>query len=600
MPDYLQFLRECCRDEAAFERLKEILASAFKDEKFCQQIGCLEPTQPENNRSLPNLKCQPPKQSFSESESSKAIARIGGYEEEIIGDSSIEINARVNPLLRVKMQQLLQEKGGVRDVECQFYNKSGEVLVGLLSAEVTNFSSQQYELTVKTNITDRQRAKVQVSPLESVCTSPQADSKGFCKTPLLGEMALRIRKSLNLEQILNTTVEEVRQFLQADRVFIGCIDEEGLGEILAESVTATWLPMKGWKLNESYVREIKSFYELETVRAIADTSKVEKTAFLNEYYTKYQVRSGLGVPIVVGEKFFGVLVANQCSGPRQWQQFEIDLLSKLATQVSIAIQQAQLYKQVQTLNSNLERQVKERTAQLAQRNRELQESNRIKDVLLHTVSHDIRTSVMGTLMILKNWLNRAEETISIPRQLLEKMVTGSDRQLNMINALLETHASEEQGAIVHRELVQFNNSIESIIKDLDPLLAENQAILTNLIPADLPLVMADPTQMQRVFETLFTYTLKRNPPGLRLTLQATVERGMLRCTLQDNGNGMSQVECDRLFDLYVRDPQAKCSTGIGLKLYFCRQIIKAHGGEIGAISKLKQGSTFWFTLPIAN
>jgi signal transduction histidine kinase len=75
---------------------------------------------------------------------------------------------------------------------------------------------------------------------------------------------------------------------------------------------------------------------------------------------------------------------------------------------------------------------------------------------------------------------------------------------------------------------------------------------------------------------------------------------MLRCTIQDNGAGMSQSECDRLFDLHVRDARDSCTTGIGLKLYLCRQAIAAHGGEIGVLSHPNRGSTFWFTLPIKN
>jgi signal transduction histidine kinase len=69
--------------------------------------------------------------------------------------------------------------------------------------------------------------------------------------------------------------------------------------------------------------------------------------------------------------------------------------------------------------------------------------------------------------------------------------------------------------------------------------------------------------------------------------------------VQDNGVGMSQAECDRVFDLYARGAQAKRTVGLGLGLYLCRQIIEAHGGEIGVTSSSGAGATFWFTLPIA-
>lgn len=600
MPDYLQALRDCCRDEAAFERLKKILALAVKDKIFCQEIGSLEADRTPSNPALSEIKCQTSKQSYSDAGSSKAISRIFGYQEESVDVSAIEINAGMNTSEKLKIQELFVKEGKLHNLKYGFNQNAGELRVGRISEEIDNFTSPAGEIAVSTDIPEIKPEDKPNFNSEKICASPQAIQKGYFSQRLLGEMALRIRKSLNLEQILNTTVEEVREFLQADRVFIGGLDDGGNGEILAESVAANWRSLKGWKLKESYVQEIKSFYERSHSRAIEDTTELERTPFLSEYYDRYQVKAGLGVAIIVDDKFFGVLVANQCSKPRKWEPVEIDLLSKLATQVAIAIQQAQLYKQVQTLNANLERQVEERTTQLQERNHQLQESNRIKDVLLHTVAHDIRTSVMGTLMVFKNWLQQPGETISIPRKILEKMVTGSDRQLNMINSLLETNACTEQGAIVHRESIQFSILLKSIIKDLQPMLLENQAKLTNLVPMDLPSVMADPTQIQRLFASLFTKILKQNPPGLNLTLHATVEGKMLRCTLDDNGMGMSQVECDRLFDLYVRDPQARCSTGIGLKLYVCRQIITAHGGQIGITSSPGSGAKIWFTLPLAN
>jgi signal transduction histidine kinase len=195
-------------------------------------------------------------------------------------------------------------------------------------------------------------------------------------------------------------------------------------------------------------------------------------------------------------------------------------------------------------------------------------------------------------------LNQPGEKITLSRSIVERMIQGNDRQLGMINSLLETHSSEEEGVILHRKPVQIKTLFAKILQDLEPMLSQNQATLTNLVPADLPLVIVDPAQLQRVLENLFNHILKHNPPKLSLHLSATVEPQMLRCTLQDNGIGMSQQECDRLFDLYIRDPRSSCSTGTGLKLYLCKQIITAHGGEIGVTSSPGWGTTLWFTLPI--
>jgi signal transduction histidine kinase len=79
-------------------------------------------------------------------------------------------------------------------------------------------------------------------------------------------------------------------------------------------------------------------------------------------------------------------------------------------------------------------------------------------------------------------------------------------------------------------------------------------------------------------------------------VEDTVEGEKVRCAIADNGVGIEQQQCDRLFDLYYRGASSRSLSGIGLGLYLCRQIIKAHGGEIGVISSPGQGTTFWFTL----
>ncbi|MEH1913780.1 PAS domain-containing sensor histidine kinase [Nostoc sp.] len=220
-------------------------------------------------------------------------------------------------------------------------------------------------------------------------------------------------------------------------------------------------------------------------------------------------------------------------------------------------------------------------------------------VFFHAVSHDLRNPVLGTLMVLKNLLARSEENIAISRSILERMIQSSDRQLNLINSLMETHISEVQGVVLQRQTVQLLAVVEAAIVDLEPLLEQNQAKLTNLVSADLPLVNADPTQLWRVFSNLIVNALKHNPPGLLLTINATREGEMIYCTVSDNGVGISQQQSDRLFDLYFRGASIRNSVSLGLGLYLCKQIIHAHGGEIGINSALNAGATFWFTLPIS-
>jgi PAS domain S-box-containing protein len=215
----------------------------------------------------------------------------------------------------------------------------------------------------------------------------------------------------------------------------------------------------------------------------------------------------------------------------------------------------------------------------------------------HAVSHDLRNPITGTLMVLKNLQQQSGEIIPLPRRILERMIQSGDRQLDLINTLLEAHVSEVQGVVLHKESIQLSQLVCSVIAELEPLLEQNQVTLKNLVPEDLPLISADPTALWRVFGNLINNALKHNPAGLTLTLSATAEPQMIRCCVEDNGVGMTREQCDRLFDLYFRSSQIRNSLGLGLGLYLCRQIITAHGGEIGAISSPNAGATFWFTLP---
>lgn len=264
------------------------------------------------------------------------------------------------------------------------------------------------------------------------------------------------------------------------------------------------------------------------------------------------------------------------------------------------LQQAELYQQVQALNASLEQQVQERTAELQQKMYELQQLSQLKDDFLHAVSHDLRTPLMGMLLVLKNLQNKPGESVPLSRPVLERMVQSGERQLEMIHSLLEADSSDIHGVHLQCQPIDFAVLVRSVAEELEPLLGEHQASLVNQITLSLPSVTVDPEQIRRVFENLITNALKHNPHGIHVTLRAVVEDDWLRCSIQDNGIGMTQSDCNLLFERYVRGIHARRSTGVGLGLYLCRQIITAHGGQIGATSAVGTGATFWFTLPLVN
>jgi signal transduction histidine kinase len=229
------------------------------------------------------------------------------------------------------------------------------------------------------------------------------------------------------------------------------------------------------------------------------------------------------------------------------------------------------------------------------------ESRRELNVFLHSVSHDLRSPAMGTFIVLQNLLRKAQakdNRVTVDSFVLERLLQGSDRQLRMINSLLEAQNTSVKGITLHLQPCCIDKLIRGIILDLKPNLDKNRIIVSNQISTSLPLVDADPTQLWRVLNNLITNAFKHNSPGIELVLNAVVKVNTIIISVTDNGIGIAPEHQQRLFELYTRGDRARYMPGLGIGLYLCRQIITAHGGKIGVNSRLGCGSTFWFTLPI--
>ncbi|BAY30545.1 multi-sensor hybrid histidine kinase [Nostoc carneum NIES-2107] len=191
---------------------------------------------------------------------------------------------------------------------------------------------------------------------------------------LSAQMLLRIRQFLRLEEILATAVQEVRQFLGADRVIVYQFDHEMNGKISAESVLPPWKSCLNHHINDNCFRANQVIaYGGGKIKAISDIHQAGFTACHIEFLEQLAVKANLVVPILLNteakdqgaaNQLWGLLIAHQCSNTREWQKNELDLLQQLAVQLAVAIQQAELYEQLQNLNTSLEQKIQERTEQL--------------------------------------------------------------------------------------------------------------------------------------------------------------------------------------------------------------------------------------------
>jgi signal transduction histidine kinase/integral membrane sensor domain MASE1 len=414
----------------------------------------------------------------------------------------------------------------------------------------------------------------------------------------LAEGTLRIRRSLNITEVLNTTVAEVRRFLNVDRVYISVFDPDGYTDIVAESISPGWHPMLGTRSPRPILPDIQAIFDREPLRVNHDSDVAVKNEFLNVYYQMYQIKASIAMPIMQDGRYFGVLNVIQCSGPRQWQSFEVELVKRLATQVELAVQQGCLYQQVQNTAHDLERQVQERTMQLQHNMEQLQDINEIKDTLLHAVAHDLRTPLMATLMVLRRLQDKSDDHVLMARSTLDRLIESSDRQLNLIRSLLED-SSESSELVLTYEKIRFQDLIRETVQNLDPLLSQNRVSLENLVTDNLPAFSADPMHLKQVLEHLISNAVIHNTPGVEIEIEAEISDGKLRCTIADNGIGMTQEQCDQLFQKpFLRGFHNHHRTGLGLGLFLCNQIIAAHGGDIGVNSSPNAGARLWFMIPL--
>jgi len=265
---------------------------------------------------------------------------------EFIGKNSAEIGM---PEYLVNLWHTAMERAFQTKQE-QTLEYQSKVITGLR----TYYSRIVPELAADTSV---ESVLVIVRDITELKQAEEQQRKQAEREHLMRLITQRIHQSLDLQKILNTTVTEVRQTLQTDRVIIYRFDPDWSGIVIVESVDDAWQSLLGKKITDPCIKaeQFITSYVNGRYQAVTDIYTSGIALCYRDLLAKLQVRANLVVPIVQGNHLWGFLVAQHCSQPRHWQHLEIDLLQQISAQVAIAIQQSELYQKLQIANQELHR-----------------------------------------------------------------------------------------------------------------------------------------------------------------------------------------------------------------------------------------------------
>lgn len=222
--------------------------------------------------------------------------------------------------------------------------------------------------------------------------------------------------------------------------------------------------------------------------------------------------------------------------------------------------------------------------------------------IVSTVSHELRsplTSVKGYTSLM---LNRWDRLLDDQKQMmLEQVNHDADRVTRLITELLDISRLETGRLVLRRQLVDLPRLAASVIDKVR--LEYPDLTAESVFPSEFPKVYADPDKVEQVLTNLVENACKYGSPlGLRIegeVVEGDGDLGQVSVRVTDRGEGIPESDLPKVFTKFFRRAVGK-PTGSGLGLWISRGLVESHGGALSAESKLGQGATFRFTLPIVD
>ncbi|MEG3859780.1 GAF domain-containing sensor histidine kinase [Microcoleus sp. herbarium12] len=468
---------------------------------------------------------------------------------------------------------------------------------------------------------------------------------------LLRLIGNQIRSTLDLGTILQTAVREVRQVLQCDRVIIYQFEDNWQGKVVVEDMTIPWPSILGdMGADKCFRGDYADLYQQGRVKAINDIFNAGLESCHVDFLDSLQVKANLIVPIVTSRseqnsvstdtsshfkfpgKLWGLLIAHECHDTRNWQQQEMELLSQLADQMAIAIQQAELYSKVREAAVKSQAQTQQLQAamqELRSTQQQLIQTEKMSGLgqMVAGIAHEINNAnnfIHANLFHAQEYFKVLNEALQISGtacpeaaeaivrineeleldyiredfgKLLNSMREGSGR----IRSIVTTLRSFSRLDHAEFKAVDLHEGLESSLLMLQNKLKKHIKIDKQY--GNLPRIKCHAGQINQVFYNLIDNALdaidSADKPG-ELTIRSwQSEPDWVTISVRDTGNGIPADIQDKIFDPFFTTKPVGKGTGLGLSVCY-QVIVQAHGGRIRCVSQVGEGTELIVELPLTN
>jgi signal transduction histidine kinase/CheY-like chemotaxis protein len=416
------------------------------------------------------------------------------------------------------------------------------------------------------------------------------------ETTTLYEIGQEIIAQVAFEPTLRLIVERTRAVLQADECLLA-LRQEGSDTLLIQgySLKAAFAGVR-IRPGEGLVGRVAM-----TGQPLIAGDYLEEfrdSPFL-EMMQESGLRSAVAVPLKARDVVIGVLYVYS-RVPHNFREEDRQLLSALADQAAIALENAKLYQRVRQHAEELEARVRERTQELEAANLKLELASRHKSEFLANMSHELRTPMNAIIGFTRLVMRRAKDILPIrEHENLGKILISAEHLLALINDILDLSKIEAGRMEVHATSFDLDPLLDVCLRTVEPLVKGERLRLVKEMQPGLPALFTDQDRLKQILVNLLSNAVKFTEEGT-ITVTARGRDGQVAVAVADTGIGIPEDKLELIFEEFrqVDSSTTRRYSGTGLGLSISRRLARLLGGDITVQSTVGAGSTFTVTLPL--